>query len=133
MKPAAIARQTGVSYGSVYGLTRAAERGFESRTDYETDLARKRGFESYYDYTEHLAAERTARIENRIVVDLVRRSVAKFGKNQSWLARELGVSRQTVSLYAHGKSVPREERLAKLLDVAGASESVRRDLAALLD
>lgn len=58
MKPAAIARRTGVSYSSVYGLTRLQERGFNSLAEYQDDLARRRGFDSRYESDRHRAKEK---------------------------------------------------------------------------
>ena len=122
-----------VSYSSVYGLTRVLQRGFESlgayrdhlarakgfesRSEYEQELVRKRGFESYHEYKKQLAKERTKRGPNRTISQLMKSSLAELGESQSWLARELGVSRQAVSLYAQGKSIPTGETLTQLLDI----------------
>lgn len=55
---AEIAKRTNVSYSTAYGNTRAQERGFASRTEYEKYLAQKRGFASHTDYQNHLAQEK---------------------------------------------------------------------------
>ena len=41
----------------------------------------------------------------------------ELGRNQSWLAEQLGVSKQAVSLYVQGKSKPKGEKLDKLFGV----------------
>ncbi len=58
LKPSEIARRTLVSYCSVYDLTKAKQRGFESRNAYHEHLAKQRGFESIAAYHEHLAKQR---------------------------------------------------------------------------
>ena len=115
-----IASQVGVSYSSAYGLTRAKERGFASLTEYEKHLAKKRGFESQTEYEKHLAKERQRRPENQELSKLIKTKLKEGGKNQSWLAKEMGITSQAVSLYVRGKNVPTEDllgRLYSLLDV----------------
>ncbi|MDP6548117.1 MAG: helix-turn-helix transcriptional regulator [Candidatus Woesearchaeota archaeon] len=151
LSPAEIARQTGVSYSSVYGLTRARQRvnpetgrSFESLNQYRDYTARQRvnpetgrSFESlsqYYDHTarrrvnpetgrsfeslsqyrDYTTRQRVNRSENQGLSDLIRRKLKELGKNQSWLAEEIGVTRQTVSLYVKGKTVPKDDLLQKL-------------------
>ncbi len=41
----------------------------------------------------------------------------ELGRNQSWLAEQLGVSGQTVSQYIQGKSIPSEKIRNKLSSV----------------
>ena len=40
-------------------------------------------------------------------------------KNQAWLVKEAGVSRETISLYAKGEMLPRRETARKLFRVLG--------------
>ncbi len=56
-----IAKKTGVSYSSVYGLTKLQEKinpetdkPFSSNTEYQNFLAKKKGFASHNKYQEHL-------------------------------------------------------------------------------
>src|SRR3989344_2988269 len=60
-----ISRQTGISYASVYCLTRAKERGFNSYCEYQEHLAKKRGFNSRCEYEEELAEKRSWRKKNK--------------------------------------------------------------------
>ncbi len=163
--PTEIARQTAVSYSSVYGLTTVRARGFRSVHKYQEDLARQRGFnslaeyrmhisqgrgydshhayrvelvqekgfQSWHDYNEHLAQRqgfssrheydeslallRTERKENRDMSELITRRLRALDKNQTWLADQIGVSTQSVSNYAKGKSIPRADNLNRLLRV----------------
>lgn len=117
ISPAEIARRTGISYTTVYSLTRVQQRGFASNYEYEVHLAQQRGFESVNEYREYCAQHRTERKANRELGDLVKQKLKELGKNQSWLAEQLGVSRQAASFYAQGKSIPRGVRLVRLLDI----------------
>ncbi len=55
---AEIARRVHISYPTVYGYTRAKQRGFASRTKYEEHLAQQRGFASLNEYKKHQAQQR---------------------------------------------------------------------------
>ena len=96
---AEIARQTGISYI----LTWTYVEGFASQTEYQ----------------KHLAEQHQSRPANQELSDLIKNGLELLGENQSWLAQELGVSRQMVSRYIHGKSLPRQELLEKLQAVLG--------------
>ena len=152
LKLSEIARQTGVSCGSVYGMTRARQRTnpetgkpfeslgeyvefrarqrtnpetgkpFESLGEYEGYQARHRTnpetgkpFESRGKYEGYQARHRTKKEVNRELSDFVRRRLKWMGLNQSWLAKQMGVSRQAVSLYLQGKSIPHDKNLRRLL------------------
>ena len=148
---AEIALQTGVSYASVYGMTKVRQRinpetgeQFKSQTEYLTHLARQRinpetgeqfksqserldylarqrinpetgeQFKSQTEYLEYLVRQRKERKRNRELSDLVKTRLRKLGKTQSWLAQQLGVSKQAVNSYANSVSIPQGENLNKL-------------------
>ncbi|MEK6904614.1 MAG: helix-turn-helix transcriptional regulator, partial [Nanoarchaeota archaeon] len=49
-----------------------------------------------------------------------KKRLEETGRNQSWLAGEIEVSRQMVSFYANGKNIPKNDvlkRIFKSLDV----------------
>ncbi len=157
MTRAEIAKETGVSYGTVCNMTRAQhlgfpstydyqqhllhERGFSSAFEYELFLARRkgfssaqesreqlaldRGFASDFDYRQHLAGVRSTRTSNRKMSATINRRLSELGRNQSWLADQLGVSRQVVSQYAQGKLVPRGANLEKLVRALTSGEALR--------
>src|SRR3989338_3692446 len=106
LKTSEIGMQTGISYSSVYGLTKGRQRGNPEKGE---------KFKSYVDNQDYLARQRVN--QNKEQSDLIRGRLEEMGKNQSWLAEQLGVSKQAVSLYIQGKSKPRGERLDKLLRV----------------
>jgi predicted transcriptional regulator len=101
----------------------ALEKGFNSVEEYLLELRRKReenkeirGIPKYRE----LLREKRARQEKNINFSRFLKSRLEFmGKNQSWLARELNVSRETVSAYVHGEIMPSKERLYTLCDVLG--------------
>jgi len=100
---------------------------FSSRTEYEDYLARQRvnpeteqPFESLNQYQEYTARQRVNRPENQGLSDLIKRRLKELKKNQSWLSREIGVSREVVSKYVQGKHIPNNgvlERLFSALEV----------------
>ena len=53
-----VSLQTGVPYATVYGYTRARERGFTSLQDYKAHLAREKGFKTLCEYNDLLAQRR---------------------------------------------------------------------------
>ncbi|MFC1742001.1 hypothetical protein ACFL3V_05690 [Nanoarchaeota archaeon] len=175
-----ITRQTGVSYYSVYCMTRdrqrinpetgrpfesqsqlrdyqvrqninpETDRPFESRSQYEKYLARQRinpetgrpfrsrkqlrdyqvrqrinpetdrPFESQKQYQEYTAKQRQKRPENQELSDLIRKRLKKLGKDQAWLAGEMGITCQAVSSYVKCRHIPRKallEQLFSALDV----------------
>ncbi len=128
MSPAEIARQTGVSYSSVYGLTKVRQRvnpetgePFESLNQYQEYTARQRvnpetgePFESKSQYREYTARQRVNRPENQGLSDLINRRLKELRRNQTWLAEEMGVTRQAVSLYVKGRSTPTNDLLQRL-------------------
>ena len=128
LSPAEIARQTDISYSSVYGLTRARQRvnpetgqPFESQSQYQEYTTRQRvnpetgqPFESQSQYQEYTTRQRVNRPQNQGLSDLIKRRLKELGKNQSWLAEEIGVTRQAVSLYVKGRTTPTNDLLQKL-------------------
>ncbi len=170
-----IAGRTGISYYSVYGLTRLRQRtnpetkkpyrsrgeyddyqarqrtnpetdkSYRSKSEYDDYLARQRTnpetdmlFESLREYLDFRARQRTnpetnrpfkssrelrdynarqrsQKERNRELSDFVKRRLKWIGLNQNWLAEKIGVSRQAVSLYVAGKSIPKGENLRNLL------------------
>jgi len=128
LTPTEVARQTGVSYSYVYGITRAKERGFASNKRYIGYLAKQKGFASRTEYEKHLAKERQQRLENQGLSKLIKRRLKELGKNQSWLAGEMGITRQAVSLYARGISVPTEDLLERLYSSLDVSHRILDDL-----
>ena len=142
LTPTQIARQTRVSYSSVYGLTRARQRvdpetrqRFESLSQYLEYKARQRVnpetgqlFESRGQYERYRARQRVNKPKNQSLSDLIKRRLKELGRNQSWLARELGVIRQAVSLYIQGRSLPTEDLLENLYSSLDVPYKILDDL-----
>ena len=112
-----LVNQRGFGSYNKYQKYLARQKGFESLSEYQENLVRQRGFESLSEYHEHLAKQRQKRPENRELSDLIKRSLKKLGKNQSWLASQIKVSRESVSKYAQGKRTPNREKLKRLFSV----------------
>lgn len=144
--PCEIARRTGVSHPTVYGYTKVRQRinpetkkpfesmsqlkdyqirqrinpetkkPYNSQTEYNKHLAKQKGY-SLTEYKKYLTEKRSKRKKNRKLSALIKERLEELGQNQSWLAEQLGVSRESASLYAHGESIPKDEKLEKLFKV----------------
>ena len=114
-----ISQSVGVSYISAWFMTEGRRRGFGSWNEYQKHLAKERGFGSLNEYREHLAKERANRNSNKELSYLIKTRLREIGKNQSWLADQIGVSRQAVSFYSQGKLIPKAEVLNRLFEVFG--------------
>src|SRR3989338_5359338 len=117
---AEIARRADVSYATAYGYTKARQRGFASRSEYEKDLAKQRGLASRTEYQEYLAKRRQQQSINQELSDLIRQRLVELGKTQKWLAEQLGIAESSVSKYMGGRTTPRkslQERLFNALQV----------------
>src|SRR3989339_249982 len=94
---------------------------FESLTEYNDYHSRQRTnpetgklFESLTEYDDYHIRQRTSRPENQELSDLIKKRLKELGRNQSWLAEEIEVTKQRVSQYVQGKSFPKEDVLQKL-------------------
>src|SRR3989339_136434 len=94
---------------------------FESLTEYNDYHSRQRTnpktrklFASRTEYNDYHERQRTSRPENQELSDLIKKRLKELGRNQSWLAEEIEVTKQRVSQYVQGKSFPKEDVLQKL-------------------
>ena len=127
-----IVERTGLNYHVVYTQTKLRntlrqrtnpETGqpFTSKGEYESYQARQRTnpetgqpFTSLTELKDYQARKARRRKVNRKLEELVSVSLNVLNKDLSWLAKEIGVSRQMTSLYSQGKSIPKPEILSKL-------------------
>jgi len=123
-----LARERGFKSLSEYQEHLARERGFKSSSDYREYLARERGFKSLSEYQEHLARERMNLPKNKKLSKLLKKKLKELGKNQSWLGEQIDVSRQMVSFYVAGKSIPNEVSLIKILTALKIDSHTLEDL-----
>lgn len=92
----------------------AKNREYNSFSDYKEDWAKKKGFNSHAKYNKYLAKQRQQKPEYKSLAGSIENKLKELGKNQIWLAIELGISRQAVSQYVHGEIFPKEEIQEKL-------------------
>ena len=102
-------------------INKKTKQPFESRSQSEEDMVRKRinsetvqQFESRSQYEKYTARQRVNRPENQGLSRLITRRLEELGRNQSWLADEIGVTRQTVWSYVKGRSTPKDDLLKRL-------------------
>lgn len=128
-----IAEYIKVSYTSAWVMTEGRKNGFKNNSDYQKYLAQKnghnslnnykehlaqeKGFESLNNYQKHLAQKRSKRYPNKDLSNLIKSSLKLLDKTQSWLAKEIGISKQLISLYANGLIIPKSETLEKLFNI----------------
>lgn len=147
-----IARQTGVSYLTVYGLTKLREKinpetgkpyasikeyykfrikhwinpetgkPFKSQTEYQDYRARqkinpetRKPYASYSELHNYQAKQRSKRTKNKEFSNLLKRRLSWVGVNQSWLAQRMGMSREAISQYINGETIPQGDNLKNLL------------------
>ena len=84
-------------------------RGFMSERHRQDYLARMRGFASNAEYRKEGSRRRQSNPRNQVLSAIINRRLEELGENQSWLARRIGLSRQSVSLYALGKVLPKDD------------------------
>ncbi len=87
----------------------AKSRGFMSERQRQDYLARMRGFSSNAEYRKEGSRRRQSTPRNQVLSAIINRRLDELGETQSWLARRIGLSRQSVSLYALGKVLPKDD------------------------
>ena len=139
-----IADELNLTYSSVYENVRLPERGFATLHEYNKHLAQQkgfatlheynehlaqqRGFATLHEYNEHLAQQRRQRTENQLFSSLLKGRLKEISKNQSWLAREIGISSAMVSNYINGKNVPTDKNFKKICQVLDLSYRTLDDI-----
>ena len=112
------------------------QRGFKNQSEYQEDLAKRNGFESYSKYREYsvqkrgfknltayknsLNQKRSERKSNKELSNLIKNRLKYLEKSQNQFAKEIGKTRQAVSLYIHGKILPSRkirEKISRALEV----------------
>ena len=102
-----IAERTSIACSTIYGYVKAKQLGLP-----------------YSGYNEYLAQQRQNRPENRELGLLIKSRLVELEQNQSWLANEIGVTKQAVSLYIKGKAFPSEAILRKLSSSLNAQHAL---------
>jgi len=101
----------------------AKQKGFDSYRDHLERLAQGRGFASKNEYRKEMARRKQTKPKNKAVRDLINSKLQEIGKNQAWLARQVGLSRQSISMYAQGKVLPKDnETLGRICSSFGLNE-----------
>ncbi len=111
-----IADRVNVAISTAWFYSREKKRRTESPYKYQKRLVKKR-FASYIGYRKHLIEIRQRRPENQELSDLVQRGLEITGNSQGWLAKELGVTKETISAYENGEIIPKKGRLIALYSI----------------
>ena len=93
-------------------------KGLDDKT-YKQDLAIRKGYESYTDYKKRKVEERKQKKPKYIVLsDIVNHILKEREITETEFAREIDVTRQSVSLYVNAESYPKHDVLMKILNYA---------------
>lgn len=103
-------------------------KGYRSRAEYAEAKAKERGYKKLAGYSKSLAEERQQKDANIAFSCFLAERIKEQGINQAELARQLGVSKQAVSMYVQGKMLPCEEKLKKVFSVLGVNYKTIDDL-----
>ena len=123
-----LAQQKGFTNYTEYNEHLAQQRWFATLHEYNEHLAQQRGFATLHEYNEHLAQQRRQRTENQLFSSLLKGRLKEISKNQSWLAREIGISSAMVSNYINGKNVPTDKNFKKICQVLDLSYRTLGDI-----
>jgi len=126
-----LAKEKGFKTWSKYQAWCAGKKGFKSHGDYLAHRAEERGYDSYYAYLKSKGAERQKRPLNQIFSAFITDLLTELDKSQRWLARQIGKSQPTVSGYASGMILPREDVQKKIFKVLGVPYKTLDDILAL--
>lgn len=114
-----IVGHTGISYTSVYGLTRLRER-----INPETGNP----FQSRSEYDNYRLKQRSEREYNKFLKNFINKRLKDLGKKQSWLAREMHLTRSAIHNYVKGITLPNKNNLGKLLSILQEAPKTLEDL-----
>jgi hypothetical protein len=109
-----IAKQKGFSSTEEYNSAILNKHGFKSQVDYKEHLAMLRGFTSAGEYDKQMGVQRQKRERNRRFAEWMNSSLSLLHKDRAWLISKTGLSRQMVSLYCRGLTIPRDNMLSKI-------------------
>jgi ribosome-binding protein aMBF1 (putative translation factor) len=90
---------------------------FADQNEYNQDLAERQNFKNYTQYYQFQSKKRSKRAINKELKNLIINGLKNQGQNQSWLAEQLGKTRQTISLYSQGKIFPPKKVLKELISI----------------
>ncbi len=123
-----LAKQKGYNSYSEYKEHLAKQKGYKSLHEYQEHLAKQKGYNSYSEYQEHLAKKRQKKLVNSKLGRLIKTRLKELGESQSWLAEQIGVTRQAVSLYINGRNIPKEDIAGRIFSALQTGYNTIDDL-----
>jgi hypothetical protein len=102
-----------------YQLHLLKERGFKSERDYAEFLARRKGYVSKAAYSKHLQEQHQEQPIYQKISWVITRFLIDHGKDQKWLAEQIGATRGAVSRYTTARARPGKQLEGKLIAVLG--------------
>jgi hypothetical protein len=109
-----IAKRKGYSSTKEYNDKLIKAHGFKSQVDYKDHLARKHGLTSAGEYDRRLGLKRRERKRYKEFAEWLNSSLSPLRKDRAWLISKTRLTRQALSLYCRGVSIPREGTFNKI-------------------
>ena len=116
-------------------------KDFEKESEYKNNLAERnnfidypayreyqvenKGYNNFRAYEKHLQEKRQSNPQNIEFSNLINIRLELLGKNLTWLAWQIGVSRQAISIYSLGKHLPTKDKLERLYSVLQIKNTMR--------
>ena len=89
--------------------------GFQKQIDYLNFLAQKKGYESHNEYLKSKRKKNDNQgLKRQGLSKLITGLLNETGKNQLWLAEQVGISAQSISMYVHAEVYPKKEIVDKI-------------------
>ena len=122
-----LAKQRGYKSFNEYRKQWVEEKGFNSLSKYIEYQVKKKGFETLSKYTEHLTKKKQEKEEYKKLKRILQENLKERGR-QSWLANQVNITSQAVSLYLQGKAIPKEKLLRNIFHVLNLPYKTLEDL-----
>lgn len=122
------------------------KNNFSSYSNYLDHMAKKQGFNSYHERTKSRIIKRGYKsvfqcIKQRSLINaqkpfnknfssLIQNKLNELNENNSWLANEIKVSRQSVSKYVKGETLPKPSVMMRIVKVLNLGYRTIQDLKA---
>ena len=124
---AEVARRTKVPRTTVYNYTRGLEKaqslGYDTYTAYRNHVIREKGYASWRAYMRGLESQHQQQQLYQESARMIMQALRRMNKTQKWLAEQLRVNKNAVTLYVQGKTLPNKEHRKKLCDVLQLDEN----------
>ncbi len=104
------------------------QQGYHSVVHYQEEWARSKGWKSLNAYKKAKTEARRHQPVNQAISSLLLNRLKAVGKNQRWLAHQLGVNKATIYHWIHGYNLPRQDYWQRLCTLLQITPSTLEDI-----